>query len=161
MIGNRPEDPGVAEGAEVGDHQEQGEQKAEVAYAIENERLHACRGGRWALVVKTYEQIRREPDTLPADKHEQEVLRQHQRQHEEHEEVEISKEAPVAVFLCHVADGVDMDHKAHAGNHQKHDEGQGIEQEVKVGAKGRSRNPGGREPLDMRKSEAAEVECDV
>jgi hypothetical protein len=54
-----------------------------------------------------------------------------------------------------------MDHEAHAGHHEQHDEGQGIEEEVKVGAKGGSRHPGGGEPLDMGQSEAAEAESDV
>ena len=66
--------------------------------------------------VEADEQVRGETDALPADEHQQEVLGEHQRQHEEHEEVEVGEEAPVALFVRHVADGVDVDEEADAGD---------------------------------------------
>ena len=107
----------------MGNHQEHGEQKTEIADAIEDERLLACIGGGFAQVVKADQQVRSKTHALPADEHQQEVFRQHQGQHEKHEEVEVGKIAPVSLFVGHVADGVDMDQKADAGDHQQHDQG--------------------------------------
>ena len=126
----------------MGDHQEHGEQKAEIPDAVEDECLLACVHGRFAQVVKADQQVGGESNALPADEHEQKVLRQHQGQHEKHEQVEVGEVAPVSLFVRHVADGVDMDQKADAGDDQQHDQRQGVEQEVKIGAKGRGRDPG-------------------
>ena len=89
-----------AEGAEVGDHQEHREQKAEVADAVKDERFLAGVRSRLTQVVKADQQVGGESHALPADEQEQEVLRQHQRQHEEHEQVEVGEVAPVSVFVA-------------------------------------------------------------
>ena len=112
-------------------------------------------------VVKADQQVGGETYALPADEHQQEVLRQHQRQHEKHEEVEVGEETPVSLFVRHVADGVDVDQKAHAGDDQQHDQRQRVEQEGKIGAKGRRLNPGKRQLLVIRQSETAEAEGDA
>src|ERR1700733_4282797 len=136
MIGYGVEDPRVAERAEVGDHQKHRQQKSEIANPIENEGLFACFRGGLAPEVKADQQVGGKADSFPPDEHEQEVFCEHQRQHEEHEQVEVGEIAPVTLFMSHVADGVDMDQKANAGDDQKHDQRQGIEQEVKINAKG-------------------------
>jgi hypothetical protein len=54
-----------------------------------------------------------------------------------------------------------MNQKANAGDDQEHNQRQGIEQEVKIGAKGSGGNPRRGEPLNVRQREAAEVQGDV
>src|SRR5436190_51349 len=58
------------------------------------------------------QKIRAETDPLPADEHHQVVTAEDQRQHREHEEVEVREEAVKAVVFVHVADGVDVDKKS-------------------------------------------------
>ena len=54
------------------------------------------------------QQIRRQAHAFPADKHQQVVAGQNQRQHEEHEQVQVAEEAVEAAFLPHVADRIDV-----------------------------------------------------
>src|ERR1700758_551925 len=89
-----------AERAEVNDQQKHGQQEAEVADAVDNEGLDARSDSGVLFEV--------EADPLPSDEHEEEVLSKHQREHKEHEEVEIGEEPPVALLMCHVTDGIDM-----------------------------------------------------
>ena len=102
--------------------QEHREQEAEVADAVDDEGFLAGVGGGVLLEVEADEQVGGEADALPADEHQQEALGEHQDQHEEHEEVEIGEEAPVALFVRHVADRVDVDEEADAGDDAEHDE---------------------------------------
>ena len=161
MLGDGAEDLAVAERAEVGNHQEHGQQEAEVADAVEEERLLARVRGGLTEVVKADQQIGGETHTFPADEHQQKVFCQHQGQHEKHEQVEVGKEAPVAFLVRHVADGVDMDQKSYAGDDQQHDQGQGVEQEGKIGAEGRGLDPGYGQALNVRQGEGAEAEGDA
>ena len=80
--------------------QEHGEQEAEVADAVDDEGLLAGVGGGVAGEVEADEQVGGEAHAFPADEHEQEVLGQHQREHEEDEEVQVGEEAPVALVVA-------------------------------------------------------------
>ncbi len=82
--------------------------------------------------VEADEQVRGETDALPADEEQQEAGGEHEHQHEEHEEVEVGEEAPVAVFVRHVADGVEVDEEADAGDDGEHDQGEVIDGEGEV-----------------------------
>ena len=70
----------LAEGerAEVGQQQKHADQKAEVADAVDDERLFAGIGCRSLLEVEADQQIRGEAHALPANKHQQRVAGQHQ-----------------------------------------------------------------------------------
>ncbi len=114
--GDGGEDVGEVERAEVADEEEHGEQEAEVADAVDDECLAAGVGGGGLLEVEADEQVRGEADAFPADEEQQEVGGEDQHQHEEHEEVEVGEEAPVAFFVRHVADGVEVDEEADAGD---------------------------------------------
>src|ERR1700690_2850194 len=93
------------------------------------------------LEIEANQQIRGEADALPAYKHEQKILRQHQRQHEEHEEIEIGKERPVALLVRHITDRVDVDEEADAGDDQQHDQRELIKRVCKIRVKGRGGDP--------------------
>ena len=151
MLRDRGEDLAEAEGAKVGNHQEHRDEKAKIADAVKDERLLAGIRSRFTQEVKADQQVGGEAYALPADEHEQEVLRQHQRQHEKHEQIEVGEEAPVSLFVRHVADGVDVNEEAYAGDDQQHDQGQWIEQEGKIGAEGGGFDPGKGQPLDIRR----------
>ena len=126
------EDVREVERAEVRDEQEHREQEAEVADAVDDEGLLAGVGGGVLLEVEADEQVGGEADALPADEQQQEVLGEHQHQHEEHEEVEVGEEAPVALFVRHVADGVEVDEEADASDDAEHDQREVVDGEGEV-----------------------------
>ena len=123
---------GIAQGAEVLDQQEERDEEAEVADAVGDEGFFACVGGRVLEEEEADEQVGGEADALPADKHEQVVVGQHQGQHEEHEEVEVGEEAVVAALMLHVGHGIDVDEEADAGDDQHHDHREMVEVEAEV-----------------------------
>src|SRR5579864_5835072 len=82
--------------AEVLDHQEERDEKAEVADAVDDECFLA--GGCGGVFG--------EPEAY---------------EHEEHEEVEIREETIEAALFPHIADRVDMNEESDAGDHQQHD----------------------------------------
>ncbi len=126
----------------MGDQQEHREQEAEVADAVDDEGLLAGVGGGVLLEVEADEQVGGETDALPADEQQQEARREDQHQHEEHEEVEVGEEAPVALFVRHVADGVEMDEEADAGDHAEHDQGEVVDAEGEVDLEAGDGDPG-------------------
>ena len=136
------EDVAEAEGAELGDEEEHGEQEAEVADAVDDEGFLAGVGGGVFLEVEADEQVGGETDALPADEEEEEVFGQDQDGHEEHEEVEVGEEAPVALFVRHVAGGVEMDEEADAGDDGEHDEGEVVDGEGEVDVEAGDGDPG-------------------
>ena len=102
--------------------EEDADEEAEVADAVDDEGLFAGVGGGVALEVEADEQVGRETDALPADKHEQEVAGEDQDGHEKEEEIEVAEVARVAGVVAHVADGVDVDEEADAGDDEQHDQ---------------------------------------
>ena len=81
------------ERAEGGEDQHEADEEAPVADAVDDERLLARCGGRRFGEPEADEQVGRQPDQLPADEHEPEVVRQHQRQHRGDEQVHVAEEA--------------------------------------------------------------------
>ena len=118
--------------AVVGDQEEHGEEEAEVADAVDDEGFLAGVGGGVLGEVEADEQVGGEADALPADEEQEEAGGEDEDQHEEHEEVEVGEEAPVAFFVRHVADRVDMDEEADAGDDAEHDEGEVVDGEGEV-----------------------------
>ncbi len=114
------------------DHQEEGDEEAEIADAIDDECFFAGGCGGVFREPEADQQVRGETDALPTDEHHQVVLREHQREHEEHEEVEVGHEAVVAVVIPHVADRINVDEEADAGDDQQHDERKLVEVEAEI-----------------------------
>ena len=73
--------------SEMSNHEKQRDQKPEIADAVDDERLFARRCGRILGEPESDQQIGRKAHAFPADKHQQVVAGQHQRQHEEHEQI--------------------------------------------------------------------------
>ncbi len=124
---------GEAQRAEIPGDEEHAEKKSGVADAVDDECLVSRVAGGLAMEIETDQQIRTQAHAFPANKHEHIVVGQDQRQHGEHEEVEVSEEAVVAAFMRHIAGGINMDQHADAGDEQQPDAGERIEQEARVG----------------------------
>ncbi len=139
---DRVEDVREVERTEVADDEEHREQETEVADAVDDEGLFAGVGGGVLLEVEADQQVRGETDALPADEQQQEAFGEDQHQHEEHEEVEVGEEAPVALFVRHVADRVDVDEEADAGDDAEHDEREVVDGEGEVDGEAGDGDPG-------------------
>ena len=118
------------------------EREAEVADAVDDEGLD--RGGvrRGPVIPEADQQIGREADALPAEKHLQKIVGRHQHQHGEGEERQIGEEARLVRVVRHVADRVDV-HERRDGvdDHQHHDR-QRVDAERPVGGERAGVNEG-------------------
>ncbi len=137
-----PEAQGAgAHALETPEQQQHADQEAEVADAIDDEGLVARRRVGQVAEPEADQQIGTEPDALPADEHQQQVVAEHQQQHREAEQVHVGEEAPDAVVALHVADRVDVDEQAHPRHHEQHHAAQGIEGEGDRDIQPRQRAP--------------------
>ncbi len=117
---------------EEGEDPEDPEHHAEVADAVRDERLLAG-GGREVLVVVVADQeVRAEPDALPAHEEEREVVREDEREHREHEEVQVREVAAVPFLVLHVADAVDVDERPDERDEREHERRERVEAERDV-----------------------------
>ncbi len=137
----------LAEGerAEGGKDEEDADEEAEVADAVDDEGLFAGVGGGVALEVEADEQIGGEAHALPADEHEQDVAGEDQEGHEEEKEIEEAEVARVAGLVVHVADGINVDEEADAGDDQQHDQRELIEDKAEIDVEWADGEPGERE----------------
>ena len=137
ILGTLVEDQRVAQ---VPEDQEHGQQHGPVAHAVDDEGFAAGAGigGAAGALLKPEadQQVRAQAHAFPADEHHQVAVAGHQDQHGGQEQVEVDEEAReagrIAVedhVLVHVADGVNVDERAHAGDHQHHRHRQRIDLE--------------------------------
>ena len=122
--------------------QEYAEHKADIADPVDDECLFAGVPGAAPVEVVADQQVGAEPHAFPADKHQQEVAGQHQDQHREQEQVQVGEEPIVPVFGMHVADGIDVDQKSDAGDHQQHDRRQRVQEKLNPGHEVPGGDPG-------------------
>ncbi len=141
----------LAEGerAEVGHQQKHSDEKAEVADAVDDEGLLARVGGGFLLEPEADQQVRGQAHALPANKHHQRIAGQHQHRHEKQKKVEVGEVPRVAFVVAHVADGVDVNQEADAGDDQQHDQRKLIEDEAEVDVQQAGVDPGQRAGLDV------------
>ena len=66
------------------------------------------------------EHIRGKADQLPKDEHHDEVVREHDTEHSEHEERKGGEVTRFAFIIPHVAERIDVDERADAGYEDKH-----------------------------------------
>ena len=122
--------------AEAPEEQEHAEQEAEVADAVDDERLLAGDGVLGLVVPEADQQVGAEADAFPADEQQRQVVGQDQDQHREGEQVQVGEVAREVRVVPHVADGVDVDEEADAGDHQDHHRRQRVDAEGDVDAQG-------------------------
>ena len=123
------EDVSVVQRSERREDQKEAHRKAEVAHAVDDKRLLPGVGRGLPLVPKTDEQVRAEPNALPADEEEHEVVGQDQERHRKEEQVEVGEIPGLAGIVVHVADGIDVNDEAHARHHEDHHRREGVEEE--------------------------------
>ena len=70
------------------------------------------------------------PDQLPENKQHHEIVREHDAEHGEHEERERGEVTRLAFVIAHVAERVDVDERADAGDEDEHGLAQLIEGET-------------------------------
>ena len=120
--------------------QEHGQQHGPVAHAVDHKGLAPGAGIAHAvlalLVPETDEQVRAQAHAFPAHEHGQVTVARHQDEHGGQEQVEVDKEAREAArvavdahVLVHVANGVDVDERANAGDDQHHGHRERVDQE--------------------------------
>ncbi len=126
--------------AEVPRDGKQAEQESGVTHTIGNESLVRGRRCRVPLKIKPDQQIRAQAHPFPANEHQRIVVGQYERQHGKHEQVQVAEEAVVAVLMRHVADRINVDQHAHAGDEQQPDGRKRIEQEPGIGVELRGRS---------------------
>ena len=123
----------IAERSEIPGDEEHAENESGVADAVDDESFVSGVAGGFAVEIETDQQIRAQAHAFPADEHEHIIVRQDERQHGEHEEVEVSEEAVVAAFMRHVSGGVNVDQHADAGDEEQPDAGERVEQKSGIG----------------------------
>ena len=126
-------DVGEAERTEIPHQCQCSEDEASVADAVDDESLVGRVARGLTVEIETDQQVRAQAHAFPADEKQDVVVRQDEREHGEHEQVQVSEEAVVAAFVRHVSGGIDMDQHAHASDEEQPDRGKRIEQEAEVG----------------------------
>ena len=127
---------------DVGEHHHQRDGKADIADAVDDERLLGRGGGRRLVLPEPDQQVRRQADAFPADVEAQVVVGEHQQQHRREEQVQI-REKPTAVRVFgHVADRVDVDQRADAGDQQHEAHRKLVQLQAEVHVQFADRHPG-------------------
>jgi hypothetical protein len=132
----------IVERSEAVPDQQESEQEAEVADAVDDEGLRGRGAGSRLLVPMADEQIGAEPDGLPEDEELQKVVRHNQHQHREGKERNVAEEAGIAGISPHVADGIDVDERAHGRDEQQHNGGKPVDGEADVNVECARGQPG-------------------
>jgi len=112
--------------------EEKAEKETKVADPVHHEGLVPRDGIGVILVPKADQEIRTQPDPLPADKKEQQIVGHDQEQHEKDEEVEIGKVADHPLVVAHISERVNMDQKPHSGDRQEHHCGQSVDAKCEI-----------------------------
>ena len=94
VLGDAAEDGGELDRAEGPECQRDAEREAEVADAVDDERLDRGGAGGRAVIPVADEQVAHQPDAFPAEEQLHQVVGRHQHQHGEGEQAEIAEEAP-------------------------------------------------------------------
>src|SRR5262245_53001512 len=112
---------------EVRDQQKNAEHKTEIADAVYDESLISRDRVGVILVPKPDKKIGTETHTLPTDEEHQKVISHHQQEHEEDKQVQIHEETNHAFVVTDIAERIDMNQKADAGDDEQHHCAQGID----------------------------------
>src|SRR5437868_8460504 len=115
------------DGASRAPDHENAKHETEIADAIGDESFFSRIGRGIALEPVANEQIGTEADQLPEDEQHNEIVREHDAQHREHEERKGGEITRFAGIIPHVAERINMDQTADAGDKHKHGFAQLIE----------------------------------
>ena len=127
--GGRVEGAQEVQRVRVAEDEEGAQDEPDVADHVDDEGLDARRRRRRAPVPERDQQVGRGADEGPADDEQQEVGRHHEHEHREDEEVQVREEARVAAVACHVGDRVEVDEHRDAGDHERHEDAQRVDED--------------------------------
>ena len=131
----------VADRADRLERQEHRDHEARVADAVGDERLLAGRRRRRSGLPERDQEVRAGADALPPEERDEQVLAEDEHQHREREQVEVEEELGELRVAVHVADRVQVDQRADAGDEQAHRDAQRIGEERHVDVQRPDRQP--------------------
>ncbi len=107
-------------------HEHNAEQEEAIGKAGEDECLLGGTYGTWLVVPETDEQVTRNANEFPEDEHLEKVCRDDEPEHTKTEQRKQCKETPGGAVFAHVADAVDVHHKADERDDYEHHHGERI-----------------------------------
>jgi hypothetical protein len=105
------------------------EHQADVADDVDDERFNGCGDGRRLEEPEADQKVRCRADEPPAHEQPDEVVGEHEGQHREDEKVHVREKARDRAIAPHIADRVDVDQPADAGDDASPQERERIEPE--------------------------------
>ena len=116
--------------------------KAEVTDTVDDEGFHRSSRCRRLGIPETDQKIRCQTNALPAEEQLDQVVGGNQHQHRKGEQAQIRHEARLVRIMRHIADGIDVNHRGHAGHNDQHHTGQRINTQRPGRIKAARGNPG-------------------
>jgi hypothetical protein len=110
----------VLERSRLGEDQEHRDQEPDVADPVVDEGFLPGARCAVALEPERHQPVGARPYAFPADEGEEEVAAEDEKQHREHEQVQIQEELRVVHVAAHVPDGVQVDERAHTRHEESH-----------------------------------------
>src|SRR5687768_4898268 len=102
------------------EQQEHAEDKTKIADAVDDKSLVTRPRIGVILIPESDQRVRAQPDALPTRTHNRHAVAEHQGEHGSREKIQYGKEPPEGVVVMHIADGIDMDQTADAGDDKNH-----------------------------------------
>ena len=118
----------VAQRTKVNEDQEHSQNKPGIPDPVYDKSLFPGISRALLLQVVTDEQIGAQAHAFPSHKHQDKIVRQNQREHGEHEKIEVGKETVVAGVVPHIPRRIYVDQKSYARDHQDHHRRERIQQ---------------------------------
>ena len=109
--------------------QQNAKDKPKIAQTVRDERLLGGIRRRRAFVPEANEQVAANAHQFPEDEHHHEVVRQHDAKHGKGEQAQAGKVARHAGIVLHVAVGIEVNGRAHPGDHQQHQQAHRVQQQ--------------------------------
>ena len=110
----------------------QGDGQTHVADPVDHEGLLGGGGCAGLVGPEPDQQVGRQTDALPTHVEPEVVVGEDEQQHRRHEQVQVGKKATPRRVVGHVADGVDVDQRTHAGDEQHEAHRQRVELQAEV-----------------------------
>ena len=124
------------------EQQEHADQERRVADAVGDERLAAGDRVVHVRVPEADQQVGAQADAFPTDEQQRQRVAEHEHEHRGGEQVQIGEEARDVGILVHVAERIEMDQQADAGDDQDHHAGQRVDAKGHLDRQRRGFDPG-------------------
>ena len=106
--------------------------ETKISHPVDDERFLPGIDRGFSLEPEADEQVRTQSDAFPADKHQQVVISEDQRQHEEDEQIQVCEVTIEPLLVRHISSGINVDQEANAGDDQNHQAGQVVQHESEL-----------------------------